>query len=245
MLRTGHSLLANALVHTILVAVMSGLSSPLLFLTFFLVDWRRLPCPVVRRITLHMYRSLPGFSAPLRLKLSVFIGWLGLERTQELGTDVGQWFGPSIAAGRICSYLGAGRRWNVVCNVTVVTTPTTLPARRTPTPPPPNSLPLPQTRMIRVRSFAPASTSDPLSTIWAACPAQNSSTIFFLPPTVTHHHQEQLSQQWSRTRGNRNGHVRSICEASTFCSYGPRLLTDRSCQRVFLLVELLQHTVQP
>ncbi|KAF8154943.1 peptidase family C54-domain-containing protein [Crassisporium funariophilum] len=83
MLRTGQSLLANALIHMHLGR-----------------DWRRPPYPVqtadyatyVQILTWFLDTPVP--EAPFSVHRMALAG-------KELGTDVGQWFGPSVAAGAI------------------------------------------------------------------------------------------------------------------------------------------------
>ncbi|EPQ61373.1 hypothetical protein GLOTRDRAFT_69761 [Gloeophyllum trabeum ATCC 11539] len=83
MLRTGQSLLANALLHQLLGR-----------------DWRRPPAPVytadyatyVRLIT--WFLDSPSPLCPFSVHRMALAG-------KELGKDVGQWFGPSTAAGAI------------------------------------------------------------------------------------------------------------------------------------------------
>ncbi|KAF9443163.1 hypothetical protein P691DRAFT_764542 [Macrolepiota fuliginosa MF-IS2] len=83
MLRTGQSLLANALIHAHLGR-----------------DWRRPPYPVytadyatyVQILT--WFFDTPSPEAPFSVHRMALAG-------KELGTDVGQWFGPSVAAGAI------------------------------------------------------------------------------------------------------------------------------------------------
>ncbi|KAF5309402.1 hypothetical protein D9619_012416 [Psilocybe cf. subviscida] len=83
MLRTGQSLLANALIHVHLGR-----------------DWRRPPYPVqtadyatyVQILT--WFLDTPTPEAPFSVHRMALAG-------KELGTDVGQWFGPSVAAGAI------------------------------------------------------------------------------------------------------------------------------------------------
>ncbi|KAI0917727.1 hypothetical protein AcV5_003899 [Taiwanofungus camphoratus] len=83
MLRTGQSLLANALLHLHLGR-----------------DWRRPPYPIytvdyatyVQIIT--WFLDDPSFLAPFSVHRMALVG-------KELGKDVGQWFGPSTAAGAI------------------------------------------------------------------------------------------------------------------------------------------------
>ncbi|KAF8869273.1 peptidase family C54-domain-containing protein [Infundibulicybe gibba] len=83
MLRTGQSLLANALIHVHLGR-----------------DWRRPPYAVhtadyatyVQIVT--WFFDTPSPEAPFSVHRMALAG-------KELGTDVGQWFGPSIAAGAI------------------------------------------------------------------------------------------------------------------------------------------------
>ncbi|KJA22323.1 hypothetical protein HYPSUDRAFT_41184 [Hypholoma sublateritium FD-334 SS-4] len=89
MLRTGQSLLANAL-----VGVQLGR------------DWRRPPHPVatpeyaayVRILT--WFLDTPAPHAPFSVHRMALAG-------KELGTDVGQWFGPSVAAGAIKTLVNA------------------------------------------------------------------------------------------------------------------------------------------
>src|SRR5258708_9040574 len=76
MLRTGQSLLANALVYTHL-----GVTSP----TFF-------------HLILTWFFDMPSPEAPFSVHRMALAG-------KELGTDVGQWFGPSVAAGGIRSVI--------------------------------------------------------------------------------------------------------------------------------------------
>ncbi|KXN81870.1 Cysteine protease ATG4 [Leucoagaricus sp. SymC.cos] len=83
MLRTGQSLLANALIHAHLGR-----------------DWRRPPYPVytadyatyVQILT--WFFDTPSPEAPFSVHRMALAG-------KEAGTDVGQWFGPSVAAGAI------------------------------------------------------------------------------------------------------------------------------------------------
>ena len=104
MLRTGQSLLANALVHMHLGrgTVLGSLDS-LFALTFFggfWLDWRRPPYPVqtadyatyVQIVT--WFLDTPAPEAPFSVHRMALAG-------KEFGTDVGQWFGPSVAAGAI------------------------------------------------------------------------------------------------------------------------------------------------
>ena len=99
MLRTGQSLLANALIH---MHLGRGMSSIFFFfpLTDSMIDWRRPPYPVqtadyatyVQILT--WFLDTPVREAPFSVHRMALAG-------KELGTDVGQWFGPSVAAGAI------------------------------------------------------------------------------------------------------------------------------------------------
>ena len=101
MLRTGQSLLANALVHTHLGRGNVPLYT-FLFSNPFFLDWRRPPCPIhtadyatyVQILT--WFFDTPSPEAPFSVHRMALAG-------KELGTDVGQWFGPSVAAGGIRS----------------------------------------------------------------------------------------------------------------------------------------------
>ncbi|RXW23562.1 hypothetical protein EST38_g2288 [Candolleomyces aberdarensis] len=83
MLRTGQSLLANALVHVHLGR-----------------DWRKPPHPVLTADyatyvqILTWFLDTPAPEAPFSVHRMALAG-------KEFGTDVGQWFGPSVAAGTI------------------------------------------------------------------------------------------------------------------------------------------------
>ena len=101
MLRTGQSLLANALIH---MHLGRGRFPFLLryihsFITV-IIDWRRPPYPVhtadyatyVQILT--WFLDTPTQEAPFSVHRMALAG-------KELGTDVGQWFGPSVAAGAI------------------------------------------------------------------------------------------------------------------------------------------------
>ena len=101
MLRTGQSLLANALIHVHLGRGMYSLFS--FFIEYWLIliiDWRRPPYPVhtadyatyVQILT--WFFDTPAQEAPFSVHRMALAG-------KELGTDVGQWFGPSVAAGAI------------------------------------------------------------------------------------------------------------------------------------------------
>ena len=101
MLRTGQSLLANALVH---LHLGRGLFPTFLFKKnvglIVIIDWRRPPYPVhtadyatyVQILT--WFLDTPAQEAPFSVHRMALAG-------KELGTDVGQWFGPSVAAGAI------------------------------------------------------------------------------------------------------------------------------------------------
>ena len=100
MLRTGQSLLANALIHMHLgrgpVSLFFQKHSRLIVI----IDWRRPPYPVhtadyatyVQILT--WFLDTPVLEAPFSVHRMALAG-------KELGTDVGQWFGPSVAAGAI------------------------------------------------------------------------------------------------------------------------------------------------
>ena len=100
MLKTGQSLLANTLVHTHLDRGTSFLLNHTPILTFWILDWRRLPYPVhtadyatyVQILT--CFFDTPYSEAPFSVHRMALAG-------KEFGTDVGQWFGPSVAAGAI------------------------------------------------------------------------------------------------------------------------------------------------
>ncbi|PPR05795.1 hypothetical protein CVT26_010145 [Gymnopilus dilepis] len=89
MLRTGQSLLANALLHVHLGR-----------------DWRRPPHPIATADyatyvqILTWFLDTPAPEAPFSVHRMALAG-------KELGTDVGQWFGPSVAAGAIRTLVAA------------------------------------------------------------------------------------------------------------------------------------------
>ena len=99
MLRTGQSLLANALIH---MHLGRGLFPSCQIFSWLIVtiDWRRPPYPVptadyatyVQILT--WFLDTPVQEAPFSVHRMALAG-------KELGTDVGQWFGPSVAAGAI------------------------------------------------------------------------------------------------------------------------------------------------
>ena len=101
MLRTGQSLLANALLHLHLGRGAWFLVT-LLFVDFdrLRADWRRPPHPVytadyamyVQIIT--WFLDTPSPLCPFSVHRMALVG-------KDLGKDVGQWFGPSTAAGAI------------------------------------------------------------------------------------------------------------------------------------------------
>ncbi|KAF6752070.1 cysteine protease [Ephemerocybe angulata] len=89
MLRTGQSLLANALIHVHLGR-----------------DWRKPPYPVLTADyasyvhILSWFLDTPVPEAPFSVHRMALAG-------KEFGTDVGQWFGPSVAAGAIKTLVNA------------------------------------------------------------------------------------------------------------------------------------------
>lgn len=100
MLRTGQSLLASALMHLHLGRGMVSLIQVHLLLIYNFVEWRRPPYPVhtadyatyVQILT--WFFDSPSPEAPFSVHRMALAG-------KELGKDVGQWFGPSTAAGAI------------------------------------------------------------------------------------------------------------------------------------------------
>ena len=108
MLRTGQSLLANALVHVHLGRGQFFFRRSLYFILFyffpslliFYIEWRR-PPNIVRTADYATYVQIltwffdtPSPEAPFSVHRMALAG-------KEFGTDVGQWFGPSVAAGAI------------------------------------------------------------------------------------------------------------------------------------------------
>jgi cysteine protease ATG4 len=102
MLRTGQSLLANALIHLHLGrGAFCFFKIPLSLLTHrSRADWRRPPSPAytpeyaMYAQILTWFFDTPAPAAPFSVHRMALAG-------KDLGTEVGQWFGPSVAAGAL------------------------------------------------------------------------------------------------------------------------------------------------
>lgn len=99
MLRTGQSLLANALVHARLSRGLSlRVSPPFHPHSPHPRDWRRPPCPLSSPNYATYVQILTWFfdspQAPFSVHRMALAG-------KHFGTQVGQWFGPSVAAGAL------------------------------------------------------------------------------------------------------------------------------------------------
>ena len=99
MLRTGQSLLANALVHARLSRGLSlRVSPPFHPHSPHPRDWRRPPCPLSSPNYATYVEILTWFfdspQAPFSVHRMALAG-------KHFGTQVGQWFGPSVAAGAL------------------------------------------------------------------------------------------------------------------------------------------------
>ena len=100
MLRTGQSLLANALIHLHLGRGMYSFLPQFLRLIDFNADWRRPPYPLptsdyatyVKILT--WFFDSPDPHCPFSVHRMALAG-------KDLGKEVGSWFGPSTAAGAI------------------------------------------------------------------------------------------------------------------------------------------------